>query len=209
MRLRNTETDTVQPLEPGDRPVGLYVCGITPYETTHLGHAFTYVAFDVLVRTLRAKGITVRYVQNVTDVDDDMIRRARELNTTWARLASEGTALFEADLAALNVHAPDVFPRASQTIPRIIELVSKLEAQGHAYRSDGDVYFRVDSVTDYGRLSRLSRDAMVKLSGERGAHPADPRKRDPLDFVLWQRSAPGEPLWASPWGERRPGWQTE
>ena len=209
MRLHNTETGAVQPLEGRDGPIRIYVCGITPYDTTHLGHAFTYVAFDVLVRALRAKAIKVRYVQNVTDVDDDIIRRARELNTTWDRLATKETALFEADLAALNVHAPDVFPRASQTIPRIIELVSKLEAQGHAYRSDGNVYFRVDSVTDYGRLSRLSREAMVKVSGERGADPADPRKRDPLDFVLWQRSAPGEPLWASPWGEGRPGWHIE
>jgi L-cysteine:1D-myo-inositol 2-amino-2-deoxy-alpha-D-glucopyranoside ligase len=209
MRLRNTETGAVQPLEPRDGPLRLYVCGITPYDTTHLGHAFTYVTFDLLVRALRARGVRVRYVQNVTDVDDDIIRRARELETTWDRLATKETALFEADMAALNIRAPDVFPRASQTIPRIIELVSKLEAQGHAYRSDGNVYFRVDSVTDYGRLSRLSRDDMIRLSRERGADPDDPRKHDPLDFILWQRSAAGEPLWPSPWGEGRPGWHIE
>ena len=209
MRLRNTETGVVQPLEPTYRPVRVYVCGITPYDTTHLGHAFTYVAFDVLVRALRAGGQPVRYVQNVTDVDDDIIRRARELSTTWDRLASTETALYEADMAALNVRPPDVFPRASQTIPKIIDLVRALEAQGHAYHRDGNVYFRVGSVTDYGRLSRLGREEMIKLSAQRGADPDDPRKQDPLDFVLWQASAPDEPRWESPWGEGRPGWHIE
>jgi L-cysteine:1D-myo-inositol 2-amino-2-deoxy-alpha-D-glucopyranoside ligase len=209
MRLRNTETNAVQPLEPGTHPVRLYVCGITPYDTTHLGHAFTYVTFDVLVRTLRARGQSVRYVQNVTDIDDDIIRRARELGTTWEHLAVKETALFEADMAALNVHAPDVFPWASRTIPKIIELISKLVAQGHAYQSGGNVYFRVGSVADYGRLSRLSRAEMVTLSAERGADPNDPRKQDPLDFVLWQASAMAEPSWPSPWGDGRPGWHIE
>jgi L-cysteine:1D-myo-inositol 2-amino-2-deoxy-alpha-D-glucopyranoside ligase len=210
MRLRNTETNAVQPLEPRDaRSVGVYVCGITPYDTTHLGHAFTFVVFDVLVRTLRAAGQPVRYVQNVTDIDDDIIRRARELGTTWDRLATKETALYQDEMAALNVLAPDVFPRASQTIPKIIALVRTLEAQGHAYRRDGNVYFRAGSVTDYGRLSRLSREEMIKLSAKRGADPNDPRKQDPLDFVLWQASAPGEPRWESPWGEGRPGWHIE
>jgi L-cysteine:1D-myo-inositol 2-amino-2-deoxy-alpha-D-glucopyranoside ligase len=209
MRLRNTETNAVQPLEPVDRPVGLYVCGITPYDTTHLGHAFTFVTFDILVRALGAAGQPVRYVQNVTDVDDDIIRRARELGTTWDRLAAKETALYQADMAALNVHPPDVFPRATQTIPKIVTLVRKLEAQGHAYQRDGNVYFRVGSVTDYGRLSRLSREEMIKLSARRGADPNDPRKQDPLDFILWQASAPGEPRWQSPWSEGRPGWHIE
>ncbi|HEX9094466.1 MAG TPA: cysteine--tRNA ligase [Candidatus Dormibacteraeota bacterium] len=209
MRLRNTETGAVQPLEPNQRPVGIYVCGITPYDTTHLGHAFTYIAFDVLVRALRSSGRAVRYVQNVTDVDDDIIRRARELGTTWDRLAVKETALYEADMAALNVRPPDVFPRASQTIPKIIDLVRVLEAQGHAYQRNGHVYFRVGSITDYGRLSRLSREEMITLSAQRGADPNDPRKQDPLDFVLWQSSAPDEPRWESPWGEGRPGWHIE
>src|SRR5437870_12304186 len=209
MRLRNTETDAVQPLEPGDRPVGLYVGGITPHDTTHLGHAFTYVIFDVLVRTLRASGQPVRYVQNVTDIDDDIIRRARELGTTWEHLAAKETALYEADMAALNVLAPDVFPRASPTIPKVTGLIRRLEAQGHAYQRDGNVYFRVGSVTDYGRLSRLSREEMITLSAQRGADPNDPRKQDPLDFVLWQASAPDEPRWESPWGVGRPGWHIE
>jgi L-cysteine:1D-myo-inositol 2-amino-2-deoxy-alpha-D-glucopyranoside ligase len=209
MRLRNTETNAVQPLEPRAQPLGLYVCGITPYDTTHLGHAFTYVVFDVLVRLLRAAGQPVRYVQNVTDVDDDIIRRARELGTSWDRLAEKETALYEDDMAALNVLAPDVFPRASQTIPKIIAMIVKLEARGHAYQRDGNVYFRVGSVADYGRLSRLSPEEMITLSSQRGADPNDPRKQDPLDFVLWQASAPDEPRWESPWGVGRPGWHIE
>jgi L-cysteine:1D-myo-inositol 2-amino-2-deoxy-alpha-D-glucopyranoside ligase len=209
MRLRNTETQSVQPLEPREGSIRIYVCGVTPYDTTHLGHALTYVTFDVLVRRLRAAGREVRYVQNVTDVDDDIIRRAAELGTSWDRLAADETALFEADLAGLNVHAPDVFPRASQTIPKIISLVDRLLAQGHAYQREGNVYFRVGSVTDYGRLSRLSSEEMVKVSAERGGDPSDPRKQDPLDFLLWQKSAPGEPHWASPWSEGRPGWHIE
>ncbi len=209
MRLRNTETKAVQPLEPDSDPVRLYVCGITPYDITHLGHAFTYVVFDVLVRVLRAGGQRVRYVQNVTDVDDDIIRRARELGTTWDHLADKETALYADDMAALNVRAPDVFPRASQTIPKIVALIVRLEAQGHAYQREGNVYFRVGSVADYGRLSRLSREEMIPLSAKRGADPNDPRKQDPLDFVLWQVSAVGEPRWESPWGVGRPGWHIE
>src|SRR3979411_1429479 len=198
MRLRNTETNAVQPLERRPEPLGVYVCGITPYDTTPLGHAFPYVVFDVLVRALRATGQPVRYVQNVTDVDDDIIRRARELGTTWDHLADKETALYVDDMAALNVRAPDVFPRASQTIPKIIALIVRLEAQVHAYQREGNVYFRVGSVADYGRLSRLSSEEMTTLSAERGADPNDPRKQDPLDFLLWQASAPDDPRWQSP-----------
>src|ERR1700737_3094729 len=167
-RLGNPETDAVQPLEPRPQPVGLYVCGITPYDTTHLGHAFTYVVFDVLVRVLRAAGQPVRYVQNVTDVDDDIIRRARELGTTWDHLADKETVRYVEDMAALNVRAPDVFPRASHTIPKIIALMVRLEAQGHAYQRAGNVYFRVGRVADYGRLSRLRREEITTLSAPRG-----------------------------------------
>jgi L-cysteine:1D-myo-inositol 2-amino-2-deoxy-alpha-D-glucopyranoside ligase len=209
MRLRNTETGAVQPLQPIADPVRLYVCGITPYDTTHLGHAFTYVVFDVLVRSLRAFGTAVRYVQNVTDVDDDILRRAAELGIRWDQLAGKETGLFERDMADLNVHAPDVFPRASQTVPAIIGRVRMLEAQGHAYARQGNVYFRVGSVTDYGRLSRLSREDMIRLSAERGGNPDDPNKQDPLDFVLWQKSRAGEPSWHSPWSQGRPGWHIE
>jgi L-cysteine:1D-myo-inositol 2-amino-2-deoxy-alpha-D-glucopyranoside ligase len=207
VRLSDTRTQSPQAVE--DRSVGLYVCGITPYDTTHLGHAFTYVTFDVLRRVLRDAGHEVRYVQNVTDVDDDIIRRAKELGTTWDSLARTETALYQADMAALNVLEPDVFPRASETIGPIISLVKQLQSKDHAYVQDGNVYFRVSSFAGYGNLSHLTREDMIRLSAERGGDPADPRKEDPLDFVLWQKSAPGEPRWASPWGEGRPGWHVE
>ena len=209
MRLYNTESAQLEPLRVESEPIGVYVCGITPYDTTHLGHAFTYVAFDVLVRTLRAAGHRVRYVQNVTDVDDDVMKRARELGISWDRLAGKETALYQADMAALNVLPPDVFPRASESIPRIIALVARLLAQGHAYVSGANVYFRVNSRADYGRLSRLPRERMVELSAQRGADPDDPLKHDSLDFLLWQRSAADEPKWESPWGAGRPGWHIE
>jgi L-cysteine:1D-myo-inositol 2-amino-2-deoxy-alpha-D-glucopyranoside ligase len=145
----------------------------------------------------------------VTDVDDDIIRKARELKTSWSRLAERETALFQSDMKALNVNPPDVFPRASQTIAKIIELVSKLESLGNAYQRQGNVFFRVKSFESYGRLSRLSRAEMIPLSRERGANPDDPLKEDPLDFLLWQHSAPDEPSWPSPWGDGRPGWHIE
>jgi L-cysteine:1D-myo-inositol 2-amino-2-deoxy-alpha-D-glucopyranoside ligase len=210
MRLYNTESARVEPLPTAQGGMlGLYVCGITPYDTTHLGHAFTYVVFDVLVRTLRATGRPVRYVQNVTDVDDDILKRARELNVSWDALARLETVRYQEDMAGLNVLAPDVFPRASETIPKIVILVEQLEAQGQAYARDGNVYFRVSTRPDYGRLSRLDRPQMIELSRQRGADPDDPRKEDPLDFVLWQRSQQDEPRWPSRWSEGRPGWHIE
>ena len=209
MRLYSTESARVESLAEASAPVRVYVCGITPYDTTHLGHAFTYVVFDVLVRVLRAAGPRVRYVQNVTDVDDDILRRACELGTTWDRLAADETALYQRDMAGLNVRPPDVFPRASETIPQIITLVRRLETGGQAYVRDGYVYFRVSTRPDYGRLSRLARAEMIQLSRQRGADPDDPRKEDPLDFVLWQPGLPGEPQWPSPWSDGRPGWHIE
>lgn len=209
MRLRNTATGRIEPVPGPPGPLGIYVCGITPYDTTHLGHAFTYVTFDVLVRTLRAAGWQVRYVQNVTDVDDDILKRARELNISWDQLAREETALFQADMAALNVLPPDVFPKASETIPQIVALIARLEAQGNAYQRGGNVYFRVGSVSDYGRLSQGSRAQMIEWSAGRGGDPNDPRKEDPLDFLLWQESLPAEPRWGSRWGMGRPGWHIE
>lgn len=207
MRLRNTQTGRLEPVE-GTR-IGVYVCGITPYDTTHLGHAFTYVTFDVLVRALRAGGHSVRYVQNVTDVDDDIICRARELSVSWDQLAGEETRLYQEDMAGLNVLPPDVFPRVSESVPQILSMARRLEASGHAYARDGNLYYRVASFPEYGRLSHAPRDQMIAWSRERGADPSDPRKEDPLDFVLWQRSLPDEPSWESPWSAGRPGWHIE
>src|SRR5438309_5916175 len=181
MRLYNTESAKVEPLRVESEPIGVYVCGITPYDTTHLGHAFTYVVFDVLVRTLRASGRRVRYVQNVTDVDDDVLKRARELGTAWDSLARKETALYQADMAALNVLPPDVFPRASESIPRIIALVARLLAQGHAYVSGGHVYFRGNSPAGYGRLRRRPPERQDELNRHRRARPERPPTPDPLE----------------------------
>lgn len=209
LMLYDTMKGRKEPFLPDRDPVTIYVCGVTPYDVTHLGHAFTYVFYDVLVRYLRYRGYRTRYVQNVTDVDDDILRRARELGVPWDQLALEQTRLYQEDMAALNVLPPDLFPRASQEIPTIRTITQDLLAKGHAYRSNGNVYFRVDSYPAYGQLSHLPRDQMLPVANERGNDPSDTRKREPLDFVLWQESAPGEPRWETPWGAGRPGWHVE
>ena len=187
----------------------MYVCGITPYDSAHLGHAFTYVHFDVLVRYLRHLGAEVVHAQNITDVDDDILRVARERGVDYRELAERETERFVVTMDALGVARPTFSPRASEFVPEMIEEVSGLLGAGHAYEREGTVYFPVRSDPEYGKLSRLSRDEMLGLAAERGGHPEDPRKDDPLDFVLWQRSHPGEPWWDSPWGRGRPGWHIE
>jgi L-cysteine:1D-myo-inositol 2-amino-2-deoxy-alpha-D-glucopyranoside ligase len=187
----------------------MYVCGITPYDTTHLGHAFTYLVFDVLGRNLLRHGISVTYVQNVTDVDDDLLRRARRDRRDWRDLVAENVAIFRADLDALNVIRPDFYPYASAEVPAMVEMIAGLLESGHAYQVGGRIYFRIARAPRYGELSGLSREEMIRLSAERGADPDDPRKEDPLDFVLWQESASDEPRWETPWGAGRPGWHIE
>jgi cysteinyl-tRNA synthetase len=190
-------------------PVSIYVCGITPYDTTHLGHAFTYVFYDTLIRYLRYQGHQTLYVQNVTDVDDDIMRKSRELGMRWDQLADEQTRIFQQDMAALNILAPDVYPHASQEIDKILEINQNLVNSGYAYQSDGSLYFSVNRYARYGELSHLPRAGMLPIANERGNNPNDPLKRDPLDFVLWQKSLPDEPAWESPWGPGRPGWHIE
>ena len=187
----------------------LYVCGITPYDSSHLGHAFTYVHFDVLVRYLRHLRADVVHVQNVTDVDDDILRVAAERGVDYQELAARETAKFEREMGALKVTPPTHSPRATTYVPQIIEEVQALLAAGHGYERDGAVYFAIKSDPAYGKLSRLAREEMLELAAERGGKPDDPAKDDPLDFVLWQRSEPGEPWWDSPWGRGRPGWHIE
>ena len=187
----------------------VYVCGITPYDAAHLGHAFTYVQFDVLVRYLRHLGAEVVHAQNVTDVDDDMLRVSRERGIDYSELARQEVEAFEKAMRAIGVLPPTHSPWASAFIPQILRSVQGLMAAGHGYERDGTVYFRVASDPGYGRLSRLDRQTMLDLAAERGGRPDDPAKDDPLDFVLWQRSAPGEPSWDSPWGQGRPGWHIE
>jgi L-cysteine:1D-myo-inositol 2-amino-2-deoxy-alpha-D-glucopyranoside ligase len=211
LRLYNTETHAVEPVEDGD--VGLYVCGVTPYDTSHLGHAFTYTAFDVLVRYLRFRGQRVTYVQNVTDIDDDVLMRAAKVGIDWKALGDREYASFRQQMAALGNLDPDVAPRATEHIPEMIEIVAGLIATGVAYISPGregsSVYFEVGKDPDFGRLFHEPYEAMLAIANERGNFPADPLKRDPLDFVLWQAQKPGEPAWESPWGPGRPGWHIE
>jgi L-cysteine:1D-myo-inositol 2-amino-2-deoxy-alpha-D-glucopyranoside ligase len=192
-----------------DRRVTLYVCGITPYDAAHIGHAFTYVAFDTLARFLRWRGHEVVYCQNVTDVDDDMLRRAARDGEDFRKLARRETAAYLRDMDALNVARPTYLPRATEEVPSMIELGARLVAAGNAYVVDGTVFFDVTSCPGFGELSGLDPDRQRALLAERGGDPDDPRKRHPLDFVVWQRSQPGEPWWDSPWGRGRPGWHLE
>ena len=209
MKLYNSLSKTIQPFHPQGDSVSIYVCGITPYDTTHLGHAFTYTSADILIRYLEYKGLQVRYAQNVTDIDDDILRKAREVGDDWQNLGNRWTTHFIQDLISLNVRPPDFYPRATDVIPEIISLIEKLLVQGCAYESGGNVYFEVASWPDFGKLSDLPFAEMLPVANERGNHPDDPRKRDPLDFVLWQAQALDEPAWPSPWGPGRPGWHIE
>ena len=214
MKLFNTLTQSLEefvPLE--DKMVRIYVCGITPYDTTHLGHAFTYVSFDTLMRYLEFCGYTVNYVQNVTDIDDDILRKARELGIAWDELGKRETERYLRDMDSLNVRRPNVYPHATEEIPAMIEMIQTLLARGYAYECEGSVYYSVQNDPEFGTMARAiglnDYSAMLAIANERGNYPGDPRKRDPLDFVLWQAQAPGEPAWPSPWGPGRPGWHIE
>lgn len=213
MKLFNTLTQSLETFTPIDDTVRVYVCGITPYDTTHLGHAFLYVSFDALMRYLRSRGYTVKYVQNVTDIDDDVLRKARELGMAWDELGRRETERFLKDMDTLNVCRPDVYAKATEQMPTIIEIVQTLIARGFAYESSGCVFFSVKKDPDFGQMAHAiglhDYDAMLKIANERGNFPEDARKQDPLDFVLWQAQAPGEPAWESPWGPGRPGWHIE
>lgn len=209
MKLYNTRTRTTEEVTVKDGVVTIYVCGITPYDTTHLGHAFTYISYDQLIRYLEMQGITVRYAQNVTDIDDDILKRAKETGEDWRALGNRWTDHFINDMIALNVRPPDAYPRATDVIPEIIHAVEALIDAGVAYEKNGSVYYEVDRYPGFGQLSHIPRGEMLEVANERGNRPEDPNKRDPLDFVLWQAQAPGEPAWESPWGPGRPGWHIE
>lgn len=192
-----------------DNKIGLYVCGITPYDVTHLGHAFTYVFFDVLVRYLRSLGYKVTYVQNLTDIDPDILRRAKEIHKSWRRLGQENANLFLADMKWLNSLRPDVYPRATDHIREMIELIKVLMKKKIAYKKGGNVYFEINKHKKYGKLSRLSRNKMIPWAIQFDYDLSDPNKKDPLDFILWQKQKLGEPSWSSPWGKGLPGWHIE
>lgn len=194
---------------PTDRPVTLYVCGVTPYDTTHIGHARTFLTFDVLVRYLGWRGAEVRYCQNVTDVDDPLFERARRDGVSWQTLTEQQVAQLQADYKGLNLLPPTYFPRASEEIGAMIPIIERLVELGHAYVVDGEVYFSVQTDPDFGKMARMGYEELLATANQRGNNPHDPKKRDPLDFVLWQTGGPDDPTWDSPWGPGRPGWHIE
>jgi len=208
LRLYDTARQAVVPFEPGP-VVTMYTCGITPYDAAHLGHASVYLTFDVLLRRLNDLGHTPRIVRNVTDVDDDILRRARELGVHYLDLAAEEMARFDADMSALGLLPVTSEPRATSAIPEILSLIGRALDTGHAYRSEGGVYFDVATFPGWGKISHFSESEMLRLAAENGGRPDDPAKRHPLDFVLWQPSLPDEPAWESRWGPGRPGWHIE
>lgn len=209
LRLYNEVTGRLEDFQPVKDIVTIYVCGITPYDTTHLGHAFTYLSFDVLIRYWEYLGYQVRYVQNVTDIDDDIIRKAKQVGDNWLAVGNRWTRHFIEDLRALNVRPPDVYPRATDVIPEMFQHIQTLIDNGYAYVSDGNVYYHVDAHPCFGEVTHLPPERWLPIANERGNFPDDPHKRDPLDFVLWQAQQPGEPAWESPWGMGRPGWHIE
>ncbi|HZU18436.1 MAG TPA: class I tRNA ligase family protein [Candidatus Dormibacteraeota bacterium] len=195
---------------PGGRTLKLYVCGVTPYDSGHMGHAFTFCAFDLLVRWAEASGVRVRYVQNVTDVDDPLFERARRDGVGWKELADREVGRLLEDMRALGWRPPDVMPRVSAEIPAILAAVDRLVERGFAYQTDA-LYYAAGRYPDYGGLSHLSRRSMLRKLRDEGllGEVGPGAKRDPLDFPLWRRSAPDEPSWPSRYGEGRPGWHIE
>ncbi|RYE81502.1 MAG: cysteine--1-D-myo-inosityl 2-amino-2-deoxy-alpha-D-glucopyranoside ligase [Myxococcales bacterium] len=208
VRVMSTPVGAVD-VTPAAGPATLYVCGITPYDATHMGHAATYVAFDLLNRAWRAAGHTVRYVQNVTDVDDPLLERATAIGVDWAELAVRETDLFRSDMTALRVLPPDEYIGAVEAIPLVVEMIQRLQQQGAVYDVDGDLYFDVHADPDFGAVSGWTRDKMLEIFGERGGDPDRAGKRDPLDCLLWQTERPDDPAWDSPLGRGRPGWHIE
>lgn len=210
MKLYNSLTQAKEEFKPlNPKEVKIYVCGITPYDTTHLGHAFVYVQFDAFIRFLKFKGFKVIYTQNVTDIDDDILKKAKEEGKNWKELGDFWTNRFLEDMKALNVQMPDTFIKATDSIDEIIELTKKLLQDGFAYQVDGNIYFEVSKFPAYGKLSKYTPTQMKFLLKERGGDPDDPKKKAPLDFLLWQKSKEDEPSWQSPFGKGRPGWHIE
>ena len=211
-RLHDTATGRVRSVTPGPTAT-LYVCGITPYDATHLGHAFTYVTFDLLQRAWLDAGHDVHYAQNVTDVDDPLLERAVRDGLDWAELAHRETTLFREDMTALGVLPPRDYVGAVEAIPRIAESIARLRSRGAAYELDGDVYYWVGSDPLFGTVANLSTAQMLALAAERGGDPDRPGKKDPLDPLLWQAARPGEPSWDPPPDTGlvagRPGWHIE
>ncbi len=208
VRVRDTGTGELVEVG-GPQRAAMYVCGITPYDATHIGHAATYVTFDLLHRAWRDAGLEVTYVQNVTDVDDPLLQKAEEIGENWLALAERETAGFRQDMAALRVLPPDHYVGAVEAIPEIVEIIQTIRDRGAAYELDGDIYFSAAAAPHLGSVSHLPLAEMIRLSAERGGDPARPGKKDPLDPLLWQAARPGEPAWDTAIGHGRPGWHVE
>jgi L-cysteine:1D-myo-inositol 2-amino-2-deoxy-alpha-D-glucopyranoside ligase len=208
VRVFDTSTQRLLDSAPGPS-ARVYVCGITPYDATHIGHAATYVAFDLLHRAWLDAGRTVTYVQNVTDIDDPLLERARVTGQDWAALAARETELFRRDMAALAVIPPTVYVGAVEELPLIVDMIGVLRDRGAAYEIDGDLYFPVSADDSFGTVAHLDRTEMVAKFREEGGDPDRTGKKDPLDCLLWQRHRPEEPGWDSPFGFGRPGWHIE
>ena len=204
MKVFNTLTGQKEEFRPKGKTVNIYVCGVTVYDDCHIGHAMSYVLFDVIRRYLEFKGYKIKHVQNFTDIDDKIINRANQLGVSSSELADKYIDEYFRDMDALNIKRVHVYPKATEEIPKIIEVIQGLITKGFAYESDGSVYFRVKNFPGYGKLSHQALDDIIsRCSVEEG------KKEYPLDFALWKAAKPGEPFWQSPWGQGRPGWHIE
>jgi cysteinyl-tRNA synthetase len=206
----NTLSNKVEKFVPLEKnKVKMYVCGVTPYDTSHLGHAFVFTVFDTLTRFLKYNNYNIRYVQNVTDIDDPLLEKAEQLKMSWEELADKWTDYLLNDFKFLNIDLPNHYVKATQELPKMIEIIQVLVEKKYAYVNNGNVYFSVENFPKYGALSKLDEDTMLKLSAERGNDIKDPKKKNPLDFLLWKKSLLNEPFWESPWSKGRPGWHIE
>jgi L-cysteine:1D-myo-inositol 2-amino-2-deoxy-alpha-D-glucopyranoside ligase len=208
LSLYDSATRALAPTGPGPE-MRMYVCGITPYDATHIGHAATYVTFDLVARVWRDAGLDVHYVQNVTDVDDPLLERATRDGQDWKELAEQQIDLYRGDMAALRVLPPRSFVGAVEAIPRIVDAVRALQDKGAAYDVESDTYFAVHADPRFGGVSHLDEQQMLALFAERGGDPDRVGKKHPLDCLLWQAARPGEPSWGSALGAGRPGWHIE
>ena len=208
LALHDSASTNVKPL-PVKAIYRMYVCGITPYDATHLGHANTYLAFDLINRYLRATGAQVKFVENITDVDDPLLERAIRDGIDWKDLAHSQIELFKSDMVALHVIPPSHYIGAVEAIPQVIAAIKKLQTNNAVYKVEEDLYFKVRSDNGFGRRSNLTPAEMLKIFAERGGDPSKPGKKDPLDALLWLAQRPNEPGWESEFGMGRPGWHIE
>ena len=208
LSLFNTSAQSLEALPVKDR-YRIYVCGITPYDATHLGHAATYLTFDLINRYLRASGATVDFVQNITDIDDPLLERAKRDNVDWRELAQSQIDLFRGDMTALHVIPPKNYVGVVEAMPLVVEAVEKLQSANSTYKVDNDLYFRVRADSEFGSRSHYSQDRMLEIFAERGGDPQRSGKEDPLDALVWLSQRENEPGWPSPFGAGRPGWHIE